>query len=123
MTKSKPTKTPSSKKLSFGIRLKDQRKAKGLTQDGLAEVVNRSTEAISKFERGITYPTVELLIDLAEKLDTTVDFLLDSKSDLGGSKERIQLLTEATRMIGEMQDKPLKTAVEQLRALRELVVG
>ena len=57
------------------------RKQKGLTQNELGERLNVSFQAVSKWERGETLPDTALLVDLAEILDTTVDFLLT-----GGSK-------------------------------------
>jgi hypothetical protein len=64
---------------------------------------------------------VDLLITLADKLSTSVDFLLGTEHGTNGSKERIQYTSEAIRIITALEDKPLKTAVEQLRALKALV--
>jgi transcriptional regulator with XRE-family HTH domain len=123
MKKSKVVNTKTDRNIAFGLRLKDQRKAVGLTQDELAEVADRSTEAISKMERGLTFPSVGLLITLAEKLNTSVDFLLGTEHGRIGSKERIQYTSEAIRIITELEDKPLKTALEQLRSLKALVAN
>ena len=121
MTKSNLQKSKTDKNKDFGIRLKSHRKARGLSQDELAEAVNRSTEAISKMERGLTFPGVDLLIDIASELDISIDALLGLEHPVEGSKERVELTSEAMRIITSLDGKPLQTAVEQLRALQKLV--
>ena len=52
------------------------RSQKGITQAELGERLGVSFQAVSKWERGETLPDVSLLTDLADVLETTVDFLL-----------------------------------------------
>lgn len=54
------------------------RKEKGLTQAQLAEKLNYSDKAVSKWERGESLPDVAVLKSLAEILGVTVDYLLES---------------------------------------------
>ncbi len=58
------------------------RKNKGLTQNDLGERLGVSFQAVSKWERGETLPDTAVLVDLANTLETTVDFILR-----GGEKE------------------------------------
>ena len=60
----------------FPNRLKELRKANGLTQDQLAEVFNMSTRAISTWETGERSPTIEMLVRLADYFDVSTDYLL-----------------------------------------------
>ncbi|MCH5323756.1 MAG: methyltransferase domain-containing protein [Eubacterium sp.] len=53
-----------------------KRRELGLTQNQLAERLNISFQAVSKWENGTTYPDIELLPKLAAVLETTVDALL-----------------------------------------------
>lgn len=53
-----------------------KRKALGLTQQQLADKLNVSFQAISKWENGTTYPNIEILRDLATVLDVSVDEIL-----------------------------------------------
>lgn len=48
-----------------GSFIMDKRKALGLTQQQLADKLNVSFQAISKWENGIAYPNIEILRDLA----------------------------------------------------------
>ena len=54
------------------------RKEKGLTQAQLAERLNYSDKAVSKWERGESLPDVAVLKCLSEILGVTVDYLLES---------------------------------------------
>lgn len=62
--------------LEFSERLKQFRKAKNLTQQGLADQLRVSNKSVSRWEAGGGYPDVALLAPLARALDVTVDDLL-----------------------------------------------
>ncbi len=54
----------------------EKRKALGMTQQQLADRLNISFQAVSKWENGTTYPNIEILRDLAIVLEVTVDEIL-----------------------------------------------
>lgn len=56
--------------------LKNFRKAKGLSQEELATKLNVVRQTISKWEKGLSVPDSEMLIMIAEELDTSVSVLL-----------------------------------------------
>ena len=53
------------------------RKMNGLSQEGLAEKIGVSRQAVSKWETGEALPEITKLKALAETFNVTVDFLLD----------------------------------------------
>jgi len=61
---------------AFGARLKELRKQKGWTQKELAGRVEIRFSQLNKYESGLHTPPPEKLIELADVLGTTVDFLL-----------------------------------------------
>ncbi len=63
-------------KINIGENIKRLRKSKNITQEQLAEVVNLSVTAISKWERGETYPDITLLFPLAHFFEISIDELL-----------------------------------------------
>ena len=61
--------------LHIGHNIKRLRRARGLTQRQTAEQLCVSTQAVSKWERGLTYPDVTLLLPIAELFCVTLDEL------------------------------------------------
>ena len=59
-------------------RLVQLRKQKGLSQEALAERLNLSRQAISKWERGESSPDIENIIQLAKFYEVSFDELLSS---------------------------------------------
>ena len=55
------------------------RKEKGLTQMQLAEKLNITNRAVSKWETGKSMPDVSLMLDLCNILDITVNELLSGE--------------------------------------------
>ena len=63
-----------------GHNLATLRKAKGLTQQDLAERVNYSDKSISKWELGYSLPSVDILKDFASFYGVTVDYLIQEQT-------------------------------------------
>lgn len=63
-------------KKQIGANIAAYRKRSGLTQVELAEKLNYSDKAVSKWERGESAPDVQTLVQLAELYDITVNDLL-----------------------------------------------
>ncbi|MBO5212459.1 MAG: helix-turn-helix transcriptional regulator [Clostridia bacterium] len=57
------------------------RKEKGLTQAELAEKLNYSDKAVSRWEHGDTLPDINILYSLCEFYGITMDILLDDETD------------------------------------------
>lgn len=63
-------------KSQIGANIVSYRKRLGLTQARLAEKLNYSDKAVSKWERGESAPDVQTLVQLADLFDITVNDLL-----------------------------------------------
>ena len=63
-------------KIMIGSNIKRLRKEKGVTQEQLAEAMNVSCAAVSKWERGETYPDIMLLQPLAFYFGVSLDTLM-----------------------------------------------
>ena len=75
--------------------IKKLRKAKGMTQEELAEAVNVSFQAVSKWENGGA-PDIEILPLLANAFGVTIDELMGFKLNSYTNKERfIKLMDDA----------------------------
>lgn len=62
---------------AFGVRLRELRESKGLTQQDLAGLIHLSTEYISRIERGVASPSFETLAKLSTALLVSPDALFD----------------------------------------------
>lgn len=59
----------------------EQRRIKGMTQKQLADILNVSFQAVSRWEQGLSLPSVDMIYDIAQSLETTVDYLLNGLSE------------------------------------------
>lgn len=81
--------------LKIGQYIQHLRKATGMTQKELAEKLNISFQAVSKWENGDTLPDTGILLDLCDILNTTADKLLNGGS-LAAVERRLMRLEEVT---------------------------
>ena len=65
----------------FAFRVKKLRKARKLSQQGLAEVLGLTQTAISGIESGLRGTTIEKLILLAQFIEVSTDSLLALKDE------------------------------------------
>lgn len=63
-----------------GKRIKELRKAKGLTQEKLSEKIGISCQGLKMIECGINGARIDTFVYLAEILDTTIDYLVLGRS-------------------------------------------
>ena len=64
----------------IGLRITELRKKKGWSQTDLAKKIEASREAIGKYERNEALPSVETAKKIADCLDVTLDYLVDSEA-------------------------------------------
>ena len=62
--------------MNFGTNLSAARRAKGISQEELAEQLCVSRQTIYKWEAGITYPDIDKLCDIARALGVSTAYLL-----------------------------------------------
>lgn len=67
---------------TLGSRIAQNRKAKGFTQEELAEQLGVSAQAVSKWENDVSCPDITLLPALAKLLGTSVDALLSGETQV-----------------------------------------
>ncbi|WP_043640689.1 helix-turn-helix domain-containing protein [Chromobacterium haemolyticum] len=77
---------------SLGRSIADARRAKGLTQEKLADVIGVEQESISRLERGVTLPSLSRLMHIADVLAVPIASLIRSSS--GRSVDQAQDLVE-----------------------------
>ena len=94
-------------KLLIGGNIASYRKNAGLTQAGLAEKLNYSDKAVSKWERGESIPDVLTLMALAEKFGITVNDLLTDPDALPGNPGKLE------KAMTQVSEKALKRKADK----------
>lgn len=80
--------------MGFSQNLQNLRKIKNMSQEQLAEKLEVSRQAVSKWESGNGYPETEKLITICEILDCSMDNLVKGKitADTTGEKKKYESL-------------------------------
>ena len=94
-------------KLQIGSNIANYRKGAGLTQAGLAEKLNYSDKAVSKWERGESMPDVTTLVQLAEQFAITVNDLLVDPDALPGNPGKLE------KAMTQVSEKALKRKADK----------
>ena len=89
--------------LKVGQYIQHRRKSAGMTQRELAEKLNVSFQAVSKWENGDALPDIGLLLDLCDALNTTADKLLNGGS-FAGRERRLMRLEEVVTGFRHMEE-------------------
>ena len=93
-------------KQTFGTFVAEQRKRQGLTQRQLAQLLHVTDKAVSKWERGLSYPDVTLLQPLAAALYLDTDRLLTCRHE-----ESEEHMTQITPPLPPAEASPAVQAV------------
>lgn len=71
------------KYLEFGNRLKTLRECRDIKQGKFADKIGITRQSMGNYENGKQYPTVEIIIKMADCLDCSLDYLLGRTDELG----------------------------------------
>ena len=100
--------------MALGDRIKECRQAAHLSQEKVAELIGVSRQAVTKWEANQSAPNTENLINLAEVLGTTVDFLIKTDNGTASVAEQVY------RMFKEDEARREAEAQRQREATRNL---
>lgn len=101
----------------LSLRIRTLRRQRNISQQRLAELIDRSVDAVGQFERGVTYPSFETLERLAQALGVPVRDFFEEDGDTA-DPERAALLTQILDIARGLPAADLRVAVQQLEALR-----
>jgi transcriptional regulator with XRE-family HTH domain len=74
--------------MKIGEKLQKLRKAKGLTQEDLADYLAVSRQSVSKWELDLAYPETEKLIKLSQLYEVTIDSLINPQKEMNYQTKR-----------------------------------
>ena len=73
--------------MTFGEKLQSLRQRAGMSQDQLAERLEVSRQAVSRWERDETMPETDKVVALADIFGVTTDYLLRNRDDAREAEE------------------------------------
>ena len=87
----------------FGENLKILRQEKGMSQEILAQKLNVVRQTVSKWEKGLSVPDAEMLVDIAELFEVPVSELLGVK--INNEKEINEIAAQLALLNEHLADK------------------
>lgn len=105
--------------MSIGERITELRKACNLSQGQLAKAMNVSRQAVSKWENDLSAPDSIKLIQLADLLDTDIDYLTTGRRSYG---RRPPVVLETVKTVEKVVEKPVVQVVEKVVEIEKPVV-
>lgn len=92
----------------LGRNIKSIRISKGLTQDNLAELVSCNTSHISNIENNHTKVSLNVLLAIANSLNTSIDYLLSDQYENSSLALDNEILRVLANCDNEKKEKILK---------------
>ena len=110
--------------MGFSNRVKELRKKKNLSQTKLGEMVGIHYTQVGRYEKGESFPSMEILRKLADALEVSTDYLME------GSSEEVALayihdreLLHQFKQVQEMEERDqemIKTFIDALITKRQI---
>ena len=92
----------------LGLRIKQIRQSQNLTQDNLAEMVSCNTSHISNIENNHTKVSLNVLLAIANALNTSIDYLLSNQYENSSMALDNEILRALKNCDNEKKEKVLK---------------
>lgn len=110
----------------FGLRLKQLRKARGMTQKALAERINKSVSAVSGYESDVQLPPLDVSMSIALALGISLDYLVGCEdtpvyTTKGLTEAQIAVLDELISEFRVPTNQSPTVSEQQLRIIQKLI--
>lgn len=105
--------------MSVGERISELRKIQKLSQGQLAQAMDVSRQAVSKWENDLATPDALKLIKLADVLDTDVEYLSTGHRSYA---RRPPVVLETVKTVEKVVEKPVVQVVEKIVEVEKPVV-
>lgn len=110
--------------MSLAKKIVQLRRAHNLTQKELAKIIGVHFSHLSRYERGISLPSVDVIKKLAQVFNVSTDFLLfdDASETVRASIADRELLRQFERIsqMGEREKAAIKTVLEGVIVKHEI---
>lgn len=100
----------------FPKKLKELRGKKGWSQGQLGKIINADLQRISKYERGVMWPTMELMVRIAKAFDVSVDYLIREEKNIAVNKIKNLELLHKIEEVNNLPEEDQHTIISFLDA-------
>lgn len=109
--------------MSIGERIATLRKEQNISQGQLAKALDVSRQAVSKWENAQTSPDTLKLIQLADLLNTEVEYLATGNKPVYEKPIVVQMVNKVdqVKVVEKVVEKPVVKRVERVKFLRNPV--
>lgn len=97
--------------MSIGERISELRTKKNISQGQLADMLEVTRQAVSKWENDLSSPDTIRLIKLADALDTDVEYLATGRNSYG---RRPPVVVETVKTVEKVVEVPVVQVVEKV---------
>ena len=104
--------------MSFGSRIVQIRKEKGLSQDQLAKQLGATPTTIGRYERDEVKPSVDMAVKIAEVLEVSMDYLVGRAESDFKDKKMIDRLNTILKLEKTDKDNIIYTIDSLIKAAR-----
>ena len=94
--------------MTIADRIQSLRKAKGMSQEALADAVGVSRQAVSKWESEQTAPDLDKVIIMSEVFDVTTDYLLKGIEPAGNEDHKTMADVVDQKILTEQNSRRVK---------------
>ena len=104
--------------MSVGERIMELRKEQNMSQGQLADALEVSRQAVSKWENDLSTPDALKMIRLAEVLDTDIEYLSTGRRNFG---RRPPVVIKTMETVEKVVEKPVIQVVEKVVEVEKIV--
>jgi transcriptional regulator with XRE-family HTH domain len=104
--------------MSIGEKLKTIRNTKGISQKELSKLINSHINDISRYERGVQIPSIEVIKKIAQVFDVSTDFLLfDNYQEISSKDIKDKILINYFKRVSKLPEKEKNLIIEIIDAI------
>lgn len=91
----------------LGVRIKELRKQKGLTQQQLGDLIGVTKVSVCCYENGTRIPNLDTLLDMADIFGVDVSYLVGRDNFIIAEGNHYYMSKEEVKLIQELRNSPI----------------
>ena len=105
----------------FGIRLKEMRNSRNISQKEFAEEIGTSESNVSKWESGKSTPPTDTIKKIAKYYNRPISYFFGEDSQRSGSEKLYNELVKEGLISNDMSDEEMDKIINKIVAMYKLI--